>query len=216
MRRYLGKPKNCFYQLARYLYPFFGLEAVGSVKFCSYLNATVSTLDTRTPCRNPFCGLLPRWRLITHRHSAWIRIGFAPYLNPNFNHDHVVTEWHDGQRWIRSDPEIPPEKFSFDTMDMPATTFVTAGELWQKYLAGQLDDQEAQRYGVSPDFFTGPPIMRDYVVRELLALDRHELLLWDNWGLLNSLSTRKSWPSILNYKYHHKSKPMIFRVDFRL
>lgn len=121
-----------------------------------------------------------------HGVPARIRIGFAPYLNPNFTHDHVITEWHNGQRWVRSDPEMLPEKFSFDTMDMPTEAFITAGNLWQKYRTGQLDDQEAERYGVAPDFFTGPPIMRDYVVRELLALTGHELLLWDNWGLLNT------------------------------
>lgn len=114
---------------------------------------------------------------------ARIRVGWGPYLDPHFIHDHVVTEWHDGTRWIRGDPELPPEKFEFDTMDMPPGTFQTAGEAWLAFRAGTLD---TNRYGVAPGLYGGPPMLRDYVVRELAALTGHELLLWDNWGLMNT------------------------------
>lgn len=124
-----------------------------------------------------------------HGVPARIRIGWAPYFSAEFTHDHVVAEWHDGVRWVRGDPELEPDNFSFDTMNQPAGTFQTAGEAWLAYRAGRLD---TERYGVAPGLYGGPPMLRDYVLRELAALTGHELLLWDNWGQMDVAFDRMS------------------------
>ncbi|RJF72202.1 transglutaminase domain-containing protein [Deinococcus cavernae] len=116
-----------------------------------------------------------------HGVPARIRVGWAPYLNPDFTHDHVIAEWQGGHRWVQGDPELDPRKYRFDTMDMPPGTFRTAGETWLAFRAGKLD---AARYGMAPGLYGGPQMLRDYVLRELAALSGHELLLWDNWGLM--------------------------------
>lgn len=117
-----------------------------------------------------------------HGIPARIRIGWAPYLNPAFVHDHVVSEWQQGGRWVRGDPELDPLRFPFDTMDLPPGAFQTAGEAWLTFRAGTLDPA---RYGVAAGLYGGPPMLRDYVLRELAALTGHELLLWDTWGLMH-------------------------------
>ncbi|SMB89545.1 transglutaminase domain-containing protein [Deinococcus hopiensis] len=113
---------------------------------------------------------------------ARLRIGWAPYLNPDFVHDHVVAEWYGGTHWVRGDPEMDPTRFPFDTMDLPPGTFQTAGEAWLTFRTGTLSPT---RYGVAPGLFGGPTMLRDYVIRELAALTGHELLLWDSWGLMH-------------------------------
>ena len=117
-----------------------------------------------------------------HGVPARIRIGWAPYLHPSFVHDHVVAEWQEGGRWVRGDPEMDPSRFAFDTMDLPPGAFQTAGEAWLAFRAGAVDPAQ---YGVAPGLYGGPPMLRDYVIRELAALTGGEVLLWDSWGLMH-------------------------------
>lgn len=115
------------------------------------------------------------------------RIGFAGYLAPDWHHDHVVTEWWDGQRWRWSDTELEPSgRWPFDPLDLPRSgpgpRFESAAEVWLAHRGGR----DISRYGVHPDvpedFLRGPAIVADYVVRELAHRQRDELLLWDDWG----------------------------------
>lgn len=111
------------------------------------------------------------------------RVGFAPYLNPNFNLDHAVAEYWNGQRWVAVDPEMPTDAFSFDVQDIPKGTFWSAAEVWKGFRAGKLD---AEQYGVSPSLpYKGGWFVRNYVGKELAHLCKHELLLWDEWGLMS-------------------------------
>ena len=113
--------------------------------------------------------------------SARARIGFASYFSPDFFHDHVVTEyWHeDNARWLMVDPQLE-ETFSFNTYDMPPGVFLTSSQVWQSYRAGKLD---AEKYGVAPHLpYKDDWFIRNYVLQELAALNKHELLLWDWWG----------------------------------
>jgi Transglutaminase-like superfamily len=111
---------------------------------------------------------------------ARTRIGFAPYLRPNFNHDHVVAEFWNGSRWVMVDPQIPPEQTPFDIQDMPTGAFVTASSAWQQYRSGAINPD---LYGVGPHLhLKGPWFLRNYVMLELAALNKVETLLWDGWG----------------------------------
>jgi Transglutaminase-like superfamily len=112
--------------------------------------------------------------------SARTRIGFAPYLNPNFNHDHVVAEYWNGSRWVMVDPQIAPGSTAFDIQDMPAGAFLTASSAWREARAGRIDPD---LYGVAPHLpLKGEWFLRNYVMLELAALNKVETLLWDGWG----------------------------------
>lgn len=109
------------------------------------------------------------------------RVGFAHYFDPDWAHDHVIVEHWNGQRWMRTDPELDPAAdWPFDPLDMPSgdrAPFETAAEAWLRYVAGKTD---LTRYGVVPDSeFSGPTFVRDYVLRELGHRFGDELLLWD-------------------------------------
>lgn len=112
---------------------------------------------------------------------ARIRIGFAAYFSPDFHHDHVVAEyWKESEaRWVMVDPELE-EHYPFNTYDMPPSQFFSAAEVWRDYRAGKL---EADTYGVAPDLpYKGDWFIRNHVLKELAALNKRELLLWDEWG----------------------------------
>lgn len=122
--------------------------------------------------------------LRTHGVPARTVVGFAGYFAPPFHHDHVVTEWYEGVRWVRADPELQAAGFDFDVRDLPTgpgAPFETAAEVWLQYRDGALD---ADQYGVDPAI--GPPLRgRDFIAGYVVFQVAHrygdELLLWDDW-----------------------------------
>ncbi|MET7283089.1 transglutaminase-like domain-containing protein [Kribbella sp. NPDC005582] len=115
------------------------------------------------------------------------RVGFAVYFNENFNHDHVVAEYWNGERWVMTDAELDPaDNHPFDSLDMPAGPFLSAAEVWLGARAGHLDPT---LYGAVPgpgDGLTlnGLWFIRTYVHYQLAHLMGDELLLWETWGTL--------------------------------
>ena len=82
--------------------------------------------------------------------AARNRVGFASYLLPGLHLDHVVVEYWNGTRWVRTDPERPHGSADVDSTDMPrgpSAPFQTAAEVWQRYRCGDLD---ASRYCIHP------------------------------------------------------------------
>ncbi|MCC2334379.1 transglutaminase-like domain-containing protein [Cellulomonas wangsupingiae] len=128
--------------------------------------------------------------LRAHGIPARSRIGFARYFFPGDGVDHVVVERWDGERWVRSDPELdaafgaaPPAGEPFDPFDMPTgpdSPFPTAAELWT---AHRRDGLDLTRYGVAgvPEL-AGRDFVRHYVLLEVAHRRRDEVLLWDLWG----------------------------------
>lgn len=118
-----------------------------------------------------------------HGIPARTRIGFADYFIPGFHVDHVVTEYWNGQRWIRTDTQLAPAGRDFDPRDLPSGAFQTAAQVWQRFRAGAIDETT---YGVAP----GVPIgggwfIRNYVHLEHAHLQGDEVLLWDDWGTMD-------------------------------
>jgi hypothetical protein len=115
------------------------------------------------------------------------RVGFAEYFAESFNHDHVVAEYWNGNRWVMIDTELDQAGYPFDVEDMPAGPFRSAAETWLGYRSGELD---GDLYGADPNpdaplKLHGGWFIRNYVHYQLAHLNGDELLLWDNWGAMS-------------------------------
>jgi hypothetical protein len=119
------------------------------------------------------------------------RVGFADYFRDGYDHDHVVTEYWNGDRWVMIDPQFDPAgDHPFDFLDMPRGPFLqgprgpflSAAEVWLGVRAGELD---ADLFGIDPGSpISGGWFIRNYVHFQLAHLQGDELLLWDNWGTM--------------------------------
>ena len=132
------------------------------------------------------------------RHK-WIpsraRVGFARYFFDGWLIDHEIAEVWDGsaERWRLVEPEIddghtdPVDGASFDALDVPPDRFLTAPRAWQLARSGAVDPE---RFVVDPGLeipaTRGLPQLRRNLVRDLAALNKTEMLLWEDWGVLDS------------------------------
>lgn len=98
------------------------------------------------------------------------RIGFAVYFASGFNHDHVVAEYWNGDRWVMIDPQLDPAgDHPFDSLDLPKGPFLSAAEVWLGVRAGDLD---ADLFGVDPGLpIRGGWFIRNYVHLQLAHLN---------------------------------------------
>lgn len=121
---------------------------------------------------------------------ARARCGFADYFRPGTYEDHWVCEcWdrHDG-RWLMFDPQLDETQLKvldidFDPLDMPSGRFVPAGRAWQMCRGG---DEDPEKFGIFD--MRGAPFVAGNVVRDFLALNKVELLPWDQWGLMSPVA----------------------------
>lgn len=119
-----------------------------------------------------------------HGVPARSRVGFAGYIDPAWHFDHVIPEFHDGERWRRFDPEIDPASGLLpDPLDMEVgahAPFQTAAEAYTLMRAGDLDPAT---YGVAPGIpFHGERFVVGEVFYEVAHRYGDETLLWDWWG----------------------------------
>ncbi|HEY0857817.1 MAG TPA: transglutaminase domain-containing protein [Albitalea sp.] len=118
---------------------------------------------------------------------ARARCGFAGYFVPGEWIDHWIAEVWDAAagRWQQVDAQLDAVQrgalqIGFDPLDMPAGAFLNAGQAWQACVRG---DADPARFGILD--MHGWGFIEGNVVRDLLALDRVEVLPWDGgWGLL--------------------------------
>ena len=127
--------------------------------------------------------------MLRHRGvPARVRFGFSTYFHdPVLAYcDHVVCEyWRAAEeRWVlvdaqQDDLHCRANRLTFDPHDVPHDQLVLAGRAWQECRAGRAD----------PDSFgydaneRGMPVVQNYLVHDLAALNKVELLIWDCWGL---------------------------------
>jgi len=128
--------------------------------------------------------------MVRHRDvPARVRFGFSTYFQPSFNCDHVVCEYWNGEerRWTLVDPQMDGphcrlNHLTFDPHDVPHDRLIPAGRAWQLCRTGQ---EDPDCFGVdSPT--RGLWFIQSYLVHDLAALNRMELLCWDCWGLADS------------------------------
>lgn len=125
--------------------------------------------------------------------AARARCGFAGYLAPGVYEDHWVCEYWQPEemRWITVDPTIdaalrPITSLKADPLDLPESTFLSAGAAWQLCARNQADPK---LFGVSALGLTGLWMIAGNLVRDIAALNKMEMLPWDAWGA-------QPWPNV--------------------
>lgn len=119
---------------------------------------------------------------------ARARCGFGTYFRPGHYEDHWVVEyWNEGQgRWVMVDSQLDAFQqealgIDFDPLDMRPGAFVLAGEAWQMCRRGEANPDD---FGIFD--MRGMEFIRGNVVRDLLSLNKVEILPWDwYFGYLN-------------------------------
>jgi Transglutaminase-like superfamily len=122
------------------------------------------------------CALL-RYRAIPAR----VRCGFATYFQPNQALDHWITEYWDSERnrWCRIDSEILGQSVLSHPENLQPDDFLSGGEAWTAFRRGEID---ASQFGVCGTENFGAAEIRGNAVKDLAALNKVEMLPWDEWG----------------------------------
>ena len=118
--------------------------------------------------------------------AARARCGFASYFVPQKFVDHWVVEyWHDGEgRWIRIDSEILGFEFVNTPADLEDGEFLSGGEAWTWCREGRADPSQFGVVGAPHAW--GIAEVRGNAIRDLAALNKVEMLPWDEWGRMES------------------------------
>jgi hypothetical protein len=134
------------------------------------------------------CALL-RYRGIPAR----VRCGFATYFQPNQALDHWITEYWDSERdrWVRVDSEILGQSVLSHPEDLHPADFLTGGEAWTAFRRGEVD---ASQFGVYGTENWGPGEIRGNAVKDLAALNKVEMLPWDEWGRMTEAYQGETGP----------------------
>lgn len=120
--------------------------------------------------------------LLRHRGiAARVRCGFATYFQPGQGLDHWITEYRDdyARQWTRIDSEVLGQAVLDRPEHLRPGQFLTGGEAWLALRRGQID---ASRFGVYGTENWGPNEIRGNAVKDLAALNKVEMLPWDEWG----------------------------------
>ena len=128
--------------------------------------------------------------LLRHQgRAARVHPGFAAYLDDEMISDHWIVEVWDAeqQRWMWVDPQIDDVlrkhlNITFDPCDIPAGQFYTAANAWALCRAGKA---RSGKFGFNRKAH-GWHFMRGSLLRSLAALNKVELLPWDNWWELGT------------------------------
>jgi hypothetical protein len=117
---------------------------------------------------------------------ARARCGFGAYFLPNHYEDHWVCEYWkaDEARWVLVDAQLDEFQqgalqIPFDPCDVPRDQFLVGGEAWHLCRAGEADPDSFGIFDMHGLWF-----VRGDMVRDLLALNKVEILPWDGWGLI--------------------------------
>jgi len=124
--------------------------------------------------------------LRAHGVAARARCGFGAYFEKGKYLDHWVTEyWDEGEKcWVLFDAQIDDRQrelftIGFDTADVPRDQFVVAGDAWSLCRSGRADPSA---FGILD--MHGLWFIAGNLVRDIAALNNHEMLPWDIWGAM--------------------------------
>jgi hypothetical protein len=116
--------------------------------------------------------------------EARARCGFATYFQAGRGVDHWITEYRNGDgRWVRVDSEILGGNVLDHAEDLRPGEFLSGGEAWAAYRRGDID---ASCFGVYGTENWGPAEISGNAIRDLAALNKVEMLPWDEWGRMTA------------------------------
>ena len=118
--------------------------------------------------------------------AARARCGFGAYFEKGKFVDHWVTEyWDEAQkRWVLVDPQLDARqrelfKVTFDPLDVPRDQFLVAGDARRLCRGGKADPAQ---FGILD--MHGLWFVAGNLIRDVAALNNHEMLPWDVWGAM--------------------------------
>ena len=130
--------------------------------------------------------------------AARARCGFGAYFEKDKFLDHWVTEyWNEAEkRWVLVDAQLDQRQrelfnVTFDPLDVPRDQFLVAGDAWRLCRAGKADPQA---FGILDMF--GLWFIASNVIRDVAALNNHEMLPWDVWGAMTQKDAEIDLPFI--------------------
>ena len=117
---------------------------------------------------------------------ARVRCGFASYFEPGKYLDHWIVEHRHptDARWVRTDPEILGFDFVASPDDLAEGDFLSGGEAWTFCREGGADPMDFGVPGYPDNWGIGE--IRGNAVRDLAALNKVEMLPWDEWGRMQA------------------------------
>jgi hypothetical protein len=117
---------------------------------------------------------------------ARARCGFATYFEQTKFVDHWVVEYWTPSppRWVRIDSEILGFPFVSTPENLQPGEFLSGGEAWTRC---RETDVDPMRFGVvgAPHAW-GIAEVRGNAIRDLAALNKVEMLPWDEWGRMEA------------------------------
>ena len=117
---------------------------------------------------------------------ARARCGFGAYFTPGKYEDHWICEyWNaDEGRWVMVDAQLDGLQrevlgIPFDPCDVPRDQFLVGGKAWRMCRVGEADPDDFGLFDMH-----GLRFIRGDLGRDLLALNKIEILPWDGWGII--------------------------------
>lgn len=117
---------------------------------------------------------------------ARARCGFGAYFEAGKYYDHWVTEYWNEQenRWVLVDAQMDAHQrrlfnIGIDPLDVPRDKFLVAGDAWELCSEGKADPDD---FGILD--MKGWWFIASNVIRDIAALNGHEMLPWDVWGAM--------------------------------
>lgn len=156
-----------------------------------------------------------------HSIPARARVGFATYFVSGLRLDHEVAEVWDAHeaRWRLVDAELgdehvdPNDGVHVDPLDVPRDRFLVAGDAWLRCREGAVDPET---FLVDPDLHEtdtrGWPYLRHNLIHDLAALNKLEMLLWDEWGLIQQERASDADLELLD-RIAHTTRSMDSQLD---
>jgi hypothetical protein len=130
--------------------------------------------------------------------AARARCGFGAYFVQGMFIDHWVTEYwsESAQRWVLVDAQLDQRQrelfaIAFDPLDVPRDQFLVAGDAWQLCRSGKADPGA---FGILD--MHGLWFIAGNVIRDVAALNNHEMLPWDVWGAMTQKDSEIDLPFI--------------------
>lgn len=129
--------------------------------------------------------------------AARVRCGFATYFQPGVALDHWICEYRDSlsSRWVRVDAEVMDRGVVERPEDLKPGSFLSGGEAWSAYRAGEVDPST---FGVHGTQNWGANEIRGNVIKDLAALNKVEMLPWDEWGRMTDMYQGRTGPDYDN------------------